>query len=243
MTIAVAVSGATGRMGRLILDLIERDDAFRLHAALSSADSPEAMIGADVLIDVTRIDVSERLVDVALANGIDVVIGTSGWDAVRLSALESRVPEGVGVLVVPNFSLGSVLGTHLATVAGTFFDSIEIIEAHHERKIDSPSGTAVRTAECIAAARDEPVESPADEQEARGQQVAGIQVHSLRLRGVVAEQRVLFGGEGEVLEIRHETLSPSAYAGGIRTALLAAPGLTGVTVGLDELLGLGGTAR
>ncbi|KAB1657278.1 4-hydroxy-tetrahydrodipicolinate reductase [Pseudoclavibacter chungangensis] len=243
MTIAVAVTGATGRMGRLILELIDRDDAFTLHAALSSADSLDAMLGADVLIDVTRLDVSERAVDVALEGGLDVVIGTSGWDATRIGALAERVPADRGVLVVPNFSLGSVLATHLATTAARFFDSVEILEAHHERKVDSPSGTAVRTAERIAAARDTPLDPPAAEQRARGEVVDGVPVHSLRLRGVVAEQRVLFGGTGELLEIRHETLDQSAYLAGIRTALLAAPDSTGVTVGLDALLGLDGAAR
>lgn len=243
MTIAVAVTGATGRMGRLILELIDRDDAFTLHAALSSADPLDAMLGADVLIDVTRLDVSERAVDVALEGGLDVVIGTSGWDATRIGALAERVPADRGVLVVPNFSLGSVLATHLATTAARFFDSVEILEAHHERKVDSPSGTAVRTAERIAAARDTPLDPPAAEQRARGEVVDGVPVHSLRLRGVVAEQRVLFGGTGELLEIRHETLDQSAYLAGIRTALLAAPDSTGVTVGLDALLGLDGAAR
>ncbi|SJM48631.1 4-hydroxy-tetrahydrodipicolinate reductase [Gulosibacter sp. 10] len=229
-------------MGTLIQQIIAEHEEFELHAALTSASSPEEMLGADVLIDVTRIDVAEGLVDFALAHGIDVVTGTSGWSAERLAALEARIPEGRGVIVAPNFSVGSVLGTHLATIAGRFYDSIEILEAHHDKKIDSPSGTAVRTAEAISAARDEAPVPPNADQEARGRVVAGIPVHSLRLRGVVADQQVIFGGTGETLTIRHETLSNGAYVQGIRLALGAAPEARGLTVGIDRLLGIGGAA-
>lgn len=243
MPISVAVSGATGRMGSVVTELVEADDAFTLHAALDSSSSPDALDGADVLVDVTRIDVSEQLVDEALARGLDVVVGTSGWDAARLESLAARIPADRGVIVVPNFSLGSVLATHLATIAARSFDAVEIIEAHHERKVDSPSGTAVRTAERIAEAHGRPFDAPNTDQPARGTLVDGVPVHSLRLPGVVAEQRVLFGGTGELLEVRHETLAPSSYARGIRTALLAVGERRGLTVGLDALLGLRDDAR
>src|SRR5690606_944081 len=121
------------------------------------------------------------------------------------------------------------------------FNAVEIIEAHHPNKVDSPSGTAVRTAELMAEARDgRPTEAPFAEQPARGQLVAGIPVHSLRLAGVVAKQEVRFGGPGEVLTITHDTHSNEAYRAGIHAALVAAPAATGLTVGLDALLGLGG---
>ena len=242
MSLSVAVSGATGRLGHLIADLVERDDHFTLHAAMDSSTPDEAMSGADILIDVTRIDVSERLVDEALRRGLQVVVGTSGWDRDRLAALESRIPASRGVIVVPNFSLGSVLATVLAETAAPYFDAVEIIEAHHEGKVDSPSGTAVRTAERIAAAAGHAFEAPYAEQEARGRVVDGVPVHALRLRGVVAEQRVLFGGEGELLEVRHETLSSTSYLAGVRAALLAAPEARGLTVGLDRVLGIGAGA-
>jgi 4-hydroxy-tetrahydrodipicolinate reductase len=191
-----------------------------------------------VLIDVTNLEFSERAVSFALAHGLNVVVGTSGWNADRLTELEGEIPADRGVLVVPNFSVGSVLSTHLAAIAGRFFDSIEVIEAHHDRKIDSPSGTAVRTAEAIAAARDTALEPPFADQTARGEVVAGIPVHSMRLRGVVADQQVILGGVGEVVTIRHETLSPGAYSHGIELALRQSPDLRGLTVGLDALLGL-----
>ncbi|QUY61795.1 4-hydroxy-tetrahydrodipicolinate reductase [Gulosibacter molinativorax] len=226
-------------MGTLIQQIIADTDGLELHSALTSSSAKEEMLGADVLIDVTRIDVSEANVDFALEHGINVVVGTSGWGQERLAALESGIPEGQGVIIVPNFSVGSVLGTHLATIAGKFYDSIEILEAHHDKKVDSPSGTAVRTAEAISAARDsEPVPPNAD-QPSRGQVVAGIPVHALRLRGVVADQQVIFGGTGETLTIRHETFSNTAYTHGIQLALNAAATATGLTVGIDGLLGIG----
>lgn len=243
MPISVAVTGATGRIGRLITELVQNDPAFRLHAAIDSRTPLAEIVGAEVLIDVTRLEVSEQATDLALREGIDVVIGTSGWDQQRLERLAERIPADRGVIVVPNFSLGSVLGTHLATVAARYFDSVEIIEAHHAGKVDSPSGTAVRTAERLAAARPQPLDPPNVQQPARGRAVAGVPVHSLRLPGVIAEQRVLFGGSGEVLEIRHETTGGESYLAGIRTALLAAPAARGLTVGLDRLLGLDGSAR
>lgn len=228
-------------MGTLIQQIIADSEEFELHAGLTSASAPEEMIGADVLIDVSRLDASEKNVDFALQNGLNVVVGTSGWGQERLDELANRIPEGRGVIVVPNFSVGSVLGTHLATIAGRYYDSIEILEAHHDKKVDSPSGTAVRTAEAISAARGrEPVPPNAD-QASRGEVVAGIPVHALRLRGVVADQQVIFGGTGEVLNIRHETYSNTAYTQGIRLALNAAATATGLTVGIGGLLGIGET--
>lgn len=242
----IALTGATGRLGGTIAAAIDSEPDLELVARLDSTSDPHAMLEADVLIDATRIDASETLVRFAVEHGLNAVVATSGWTAARLSELKAALPAGRGVLVVPNFSVGSVLSDHLATIAGRFFASIEIIEAHHAGKIDSPSGTAVRAAESIAAARTDAglpeIDPPFGEQRARGDIVAGIPIHSLRLRGVVADQRILFGGTGEVVEIRHETLSADAYREGILLAARAASGLQGLTVGLDSLLGLGAGA-
>lgn len=240
MDTQVAVLGASGRMGSLLGRVIDSTDGLALHAGLTSSSSLEEMLGADVLVDVSRIEASEVAVPFALEHGIDVVVGTSGWDERRIAQVSEAVPADRAVVFVPNFSLGSVLGTALASVAGRFFDSVEILEAHHDKKIDSPSGTAVRTAERIAASRDEPLLAPNVEQEARGQLVAGVPIHSMRLRGVVADQQVVFGGEGEVLTIRHETISQDAYVRGIRLAIAHAVSSRGTTVGLDGVLGLDG---
>jgi 4-hydroxy-tetrahydrodipicolinate reductase len=139
---------------------------------------------------------------------------------------------------VPNFSIGAVLAGAFAEQAAAWYDSIEIVEAHHAGKADSPSGTAVATAERINAARTElgPVVAPHTDQRARGQQVGSVPVHSLRVSGVLARQDVLFGGAGELLTVRHETLSPAAYVAGIRLALQALDRIQGVVVGLEQLL-------
>lgn len=242
MTTTVALAGASGRMGRLAETVIERMHGVEITARLGSADAPDAMLGADLLLDFTLPHISPELVEFALQHELNVVVGTSGWSADRLGKLErtlSGLPER-GAIVIPNFSVGSVLATSFAAQAARFFDSAEIIEAHHAGKVDSPSGTAVRTAELMAEARAElgPVSAPHSDQRARGQLVGGIPVHSQRLTGVVAEQQVVLGGTGELLRISHQTISPSSYEAGIRLAIERAPESTGLTVGLDRLLGL-----
>jgi len=243
VTIRVAVAGATGKLGSVAVRLIEQADDLELVASLGSSSRLEEMLGADVLVDMTLPAVSPQIVAFAIDNGLNVLVGTSGWSADRILDLERRVAahEGTGAVVIPNFSLGSALGTAFATVAARFFDSIEIVETHGEGKVDSPSGTAVRTAELIGAARIQrgPVDAPHTDQRARGQQVASVPIHSLRMRGVVAQQQVVFGGTGETLTIRHDTIGSESYETGILLALRAAAGATGVTVGLDKLIDLG----
>ncbi len=230
-------------MGRLFAGILEESDDYELVASLDSRSELSDMLAADLVVDVTVPGVSPKVVEFAVANGKNVLIGTSGWSAERITALSRKLGEHpeTGVVIVPNFSLGSVLATSFAAMAARFYDSIEVIEAHAASKVDSPSGTAVRTAELMQAARAAlgPVSAPHSDQRARGQQVASIPVHSLRLNGVVAKQDVVFGGVGEVLTITHETISPSAYAAGIRVALAAAVTARGVTVGLDKMLDLG----
>jgi 4-hydroxy-tetrahydrodipicolinate reductase len=243
VTIRVAVAGATGKLGSVAVRLIEAADDLELVAALDSRTPLDAMVGADVLVDMTLPQVSQGIVAFAVDHGLNVLVGTSGWSADRILDLERRVAEhdGAGAVVIPNFSLGSALGTAFATVAARFFDSIEIVETHGAGKVDSPSGTAVRTAELIGAARLRrgPVDAPHTDQRARGQQVASVPIHSLRMRGVAAQQQVIFGGAGETLTIRHDTIGSEAYEAGILLALRAAATTTGVVVGLDKLVDLG----
>jgi len=244
MTTRVAIVGATGRMGRLATSIIEASDEFELAAAIDSKGSLDQMVGADVVFDVTVPGVSQGVVEFAIANDITVVVGTSGWSADRISGLRKLLGDAPtsGVIIIPNFSVGSVLATSFAAMAARFFESIEIVEAHHATKVDSPSGTAVRTAELIGEARAAlgPVVAPHTDQRARGQQVWSVPIHSLRLQGVVAKQDVIFGGTGEVLTITHETIAPTAYEAGILVALRAAKDARGITVGLDKLINLGG---
>lgn len=243
MTIRVAVAGATGKLGSVAVRLIDEADDLQLVAKLDSRSPLQDMLGADLLVDMTLPQVSPGIVAFAVDNGLNVLVGTSGWSADRILDLERRVAahEGRGAVVIPNFSLGSALGTAFSAVAARFFDSIEIVEAHGAAKVDSPSGTAVRTAELIGAARADrgPVDAPHTDQRARGQQVAGIPVHSLRMRGVAARQEVVFGGVGETLTIRHDAVGSEAYEAGILLAVRAAATTTGVVVGLDKLVDLG----
>jgi 4-hydroxy-tetrahydrodipicolinate reductase len=242
MTTKVAVVGATGTMGRLVSRLVDETPEFELVASLASKDPLSDMLAADLVVDVTLPAVSQGVVDFAVANGKNVLVGTSGWSADRIVSLEHLLADvpGVGVLIIPNFSLGSVLATSFAATAAKFYDSIEIIEAHKASKIDSPSGTAVRTAELIGKARATigPVIAPHADQRARGQQIASVPIHSLRMQGVVAKQDVVFGGTGETLTVSHVTMSETSYEAGILLALRAARGAEGVTVGLDKLLDL-----
>ena len=247
MTTKVAVVGATGKMGQLASRIIEESDDFELVAQIDSKGELSDMLGADIAVDVTLPAVSQGVVEYAVAHGINVLVGTSGWSSERITTLERTIAGNlaVGVIIVPNFSIGSVLATSFAAMAARFYDSIEIIEAHHASKIDSPSGTAVRTAELMGTARGSlgPVAAPHVDQRARGQQVSSIPIHSLRMQGVVAKQDVIFGGNGEVLTISHDTLAPSAYEAGILMALRAARTARGVIVGLDKLIDLGLDAR
>jgi 4-hydroxy-tetrahydrodipicolinate reductase len=242
MTISVAVVGATGRMGKVVVRLIEESEDFVLAAAIGSTTPLDAALGADLIFDVTVPAVSQTVVAFAIENGISVVVGTSGWSLERIATLTAPLAAkpDVAVLIIPNFSIGSVLATSFAALAARFFDSIEIVEAHDVSKVDSPSGTAIRTAELIGEARSSlgPVVAPHHDQRARGQLVASVPIHSVRMQGVGARQEVLLGGRGELLSIKHEAVTRDAYEAGIMLALRAAPSARGIVVGLDKLIDL-----
>lgn len=237
--IRLALVGSSGRMGRLVAEIAEPEADLDVVQSLGSRDELRFSADVDAVVDMTLPQVSPGVVAAATAAGLPTLVGTSGWSAERIASLRAtRDDTAPAVLIVPNFSVGAVLATRFAEQAAVWFDAIEIVEAHHPGKADSPSGTAVATAERIAAARADlgPVAAPHTDQRARGQQVGSVPIHSLRLDGVVAKQDVLFGGPGELLTIRHETIAPGAYAQGIRLALRALPGVSGVVVGLETLL-------
>ena len=240
MTIKVAVVGATGRMGKLALELIDAAQDLQLHAALDSKSQLSEALGADVIFEVTRLEVSEQVVEFAVENSIKIVVGTSGWSAAKLAELAKKVSanSAAGVLVVPNFSIGSMLASSFAAQAAKYFDSIEIVEAHHAGKIDSPSGTAVRTAEMIAESRSGMTKPliPGVGQEARGEVVAGVPIHSLRLAGVSAKQDIIFGGESEVLTVSHEVSSIHSYVHGVLLSIRTAAKSNGLFVGLQSVV-------
>lgn len=241
MTTRVALVGASGKLGTIIRRVIDGLDGIEVTHALGSRDTFASFSEVDLVVDATHPVVSADVVSEAIAARVNVLVATSGWSADRIAALRPAVAEaGIGVVFIPNFSLGSIVATALAAAAGRLFDSVEIIEAHRDTKVDSPSGTAVRTAEMIAASRGFPVAAPHVDQRARGQQVASIPVHSLRRPGVIARQDVILSGQGESVTITHDTIdSAAAYAPGIAIAVRSALDISGIVVGLENFIDIG----
>jgi 4-hydroxy-tetrahydrodipicolinate reductase len=241
MPTRVAVVGATGRLGSQVCQVVEAMPEMELVARLDSHSDLHEMLGADVAVDVTLPGVSVQVVDFAIAQGIKVLVGTSGWSSDRIARLKKTVADtpGASVFIVPNFSLGATLQMMVSKTVAEHFESIEIVETHHAGKADSPSGTAVRTAEEIAAVRRDRggIIAPHSNQSARGEQVHGVPVHSLRLNGVLARQDVVFGGVGETLTISHDTQSRDAYQAGIVLALRFMESQSGLSVGLEQAFG------
>lgn len=244
----VAILGASGKMGRHAVPGVRAAQGLELVAELGSGDPLQAVLdaGATHVLDLTVPDASPENVAFAVEHGLHVVVGTSGWGAERRAALEERLAArpGVGVLIAPNFSVGSVLASAFAARAARWFESVEVVELHHPAKLDAPSGTAVRTAEMIAASRAEAGVGPSpdaterDPDGARGAVVDGVHVHAVRLRGLEAHQEVLLGGPGEQLTVRHDAFDRQAYMPGVVLALREVAGRPGLTYGLDAVLGL-----
>jgi 4-hydroxy-tetrahydrodipicolinate reductase len=208
-------------------------------AAITSAD-------AEVALDFTQPDVALDHVRWCVENGVHVVVGTSGFDDARIAEVRELLGEHprVGVLIVPNFSVGAVLMMRFAATAAPFFESVEVVEMHHPDKVDAPSGTATSTAEAIAAARREAGSAPlpdatsTDPDGARGARIAGVPVHAIRARGFVASQEVVMGGVGETFSMRHDSHDRVSFMPGVLAALRAVADRPGLTVGLDAVLGL-----
>ena len=198
-------------------------------------------------MDLTVPDSTEANVRFAVEHGLHAVVGTTGWDADRLARLTELLAgqPGVGVLIAPNFALGSVLASAFAAKAARYFESVEIIELHHPDKVDAPSGTAVRTAQLISAERaaagvaPSPDATTTERPGARGCDVDGVRVHSVRLRGLVAHQEVLLGGPGEQLTLRHDSFDRASFMPGVLLGVRNVAANPGLTVGLDGYLDLG----
>lgn len=247
--LAVAVLGANGRMGAEAVKAVEAAADMKLVAALGRGDSLAELVnaGARVVVDLTVPESTEANVRFAVEHGMHAVVGTTGWDAARLQDLEELLGRnaGVGVLIAPNFALGSVLASAFAAKAAKYFESVEVIELHHPDKVDAPSGTAVRTAQLIAAERAaagigaSPDATTTELAGARGCDVDGIRVHSVRLRGLVAHQEVLLGGPGEQLTLRHDSFDRASFMPGVLLGVRNIAGHPGLTVGLDGYLDLG----
>jgi 4-hydroxy-tetrahydrodipicolinate reductase len=200
-----------------------------------------------VVVDFTHPDVVMDNLRWCIAHGLHCVVGTTGFDQARLQALRDELARapGVGVLVAPNFSVGAVLMMRFAAASAPFYESVEIVELHHPDKADAPSGTSRRTAELVAAARRDAGLGPVPDATstgldgARGADVDGIHVHSVRARGLVAHQEVLLGGPGETLTIRHDSTDRTSFTPGVLAAVRAIGDRPGLTVGLEHVLDLG----
>ncbi|MCH6162963.1 4-hydroxy-tetrahydrodipicolinate reductase [Streptomyces marispadix] len=246
----VAVLGSEGRMGSEAVRAVESADDMELAAALDRDDHLDALTasGAQVAVDLTHPDAVMDNLRHCVANDIHAVVGTTGWTDERLATVRGWLESSpdTGVLIAPNFGIGAVLMMRFARQAARFFESAEVVELHHPGKADAPSGTAARTAQLIAAARDDaglPAQPDATTTAldgARGADIDGVHVHAVRMRGLVAHQEVLFGGEGETLTIRHDSLHRSSFMPGVLLGVRRIVSAPGLTYGLEHFLDLEG---
>lgn len=244
--IKVGVLGARGRMGAEVAAAVEAAADCQLVAALDLGDSLDqlATSGAQVVVDFTTPDSVMANLEFLITHKFHAVVGTTGFDDARMAklrALSNAHPE-VGILIAPNFAIGAVLMMEFAAKAAKYFESAEIIELHHPNKVDAPSGTAARTASLISQARKEaslpamPDATTTSLVGARGALVGDVPVHSVRLRGLIAHQEVLFGGPGETLTIRHDSLDRAGFMPGVLLGIRSVTSRPGITFGLEHFM-------
>ena len=248
MSIKVAVLGAKGRMGSESIKAISECKDLELVASLDLGDSLDklASSGAQVVVDFTHPDSVMGNLEFAIKNGISVVVGTTGFDQKKLNQIKSWLEANpkVGALIAPNFGLGAVLMMQFAAQAAKYFESVEIVELHHPAKADAPSGTAARTAELITAARKSvnkaamPDATTSEIDGARGAKIGDVQIHSVRLRGLVAHQEVILGDVGETLSIRHDSIDRTGFMPGVLLAIREVGSHPGLTFGLENYMDL-----
>ena len=242
----VGVLGAKGKVGATMVAAVHAAEDLALSAEVDAGDPLSLLTDTEteVVIDFTHPDVVMDNLEFLIDNGIHAVVGTTGFTAERLAQVRDWLAgqPGVGVLIAPNFAIGAVLCMHFAAQAARHFESVEVIELHHPQKADAPSGTAVRTAQLIAAARRGMAPNPDATSTAlpgaRGADVDGIPVHAVRMTGMVAHQEVLLGTTGETLTIRHDSYDRTSFVPGVLLAVRAIGGRPGLTVGLEPLLDL-----
>ncbi len=244
--IRVGVLGAKGRMGSEVVRAVSEATDMEVIAALDLGDDLSRLVEAkvDVVVDFTVPDSVMHNIKFLVDNGIDAVVGTTGFNEERIDEIRKWLgakPKS-GVLIAPNFGLGAVLMMRFASEAAAHFPSVEIVEIHHPGKVDAPSGTAKKTAELISTSRKNsglgqmPDATKSALVGARGAHVDGIPIHSIRAEGAVAHQEVIFGAKGETLTIRHDSLDRSSFMPGVLLAIRKAKSHPGVTIGLDSYL-------
>ncbi|HLY64551.1 MAG TPA: 4-hydroxy-tetrahydrodipicolinate reductase [Chloroflexota bacterium] len=250
--IRVAVAGALGRMGTEVIRAVSEaeDTDFAGGIDVRAGDRVFADLGQaiaqtkpQVLVDFTTADAAFGNAMTSLQHGVRPVIGTTGLSPEQVAQIESRAAETkTGAFLAPNFALGAVLMMHFARIGARYFDSAEVIDLHHDQKIDSPSGTGLKTAEEMAKARGKPFGMNVPEKEplpgARGAEWQGIRLHSVRLPGLVAHHEVIFGAQGQILTIRHDSTDRTSFMPGVLIAIREVVKLNRLVVGLDKLLHL-----
>lgn len=253
--ISVAVAGFAGRMGSAVVDAVNAADDMRMACGIdpfaaeaafpvySSVADAVSEGGFDVLVDFTQPSVVEGNLRCALAAGVDCVVGTTGLSNEKLTELSALAPEGTCLFYAPNFTTGAVLMMQFAKAAAPFFPEAEVLEFHHCNKKDAPSGTAIRTAQIISAARGgKPSAAPGRETElegcegARGALVEGVPVHSVRSMGYVASQEVMFGSMGQTLTIRHDSWDRTSYMPGVLLGIRSVGDREGLIIGLENFM-------
>jgi 4-hydroxy-tetrahydrodipicolinate reductase len=263
-TIRIIIAGPRGRMGQEAVKLVERTPHFELVGAIDHTYNQkklsEVLSGApdvtiyteieqcfsetapDVLIDLTTPEIGKKHTIAALENGIRPVVGTTGFSEEDLSYIGRLTGEkGIGAIIAPNFALGAVLMMKFSQMAAHYFKDIEIMELHHDQKLDAPSGTAIKTAEMIHEVREEKPQGHPDEKEtiegARGADSKGVRIHSVRLPGLIAHQEVLFGGEGQTLKIRHDSYNRASFMSGVKLAVEEVIKVDQLIYGLEHIIG------
>ena len=242
----VAVLGAKGRMGTEASAAIRDAKDLELVAQLDLGDSLDQLItsGAQVVVDFTHPDAVMKNLEFAITNGINVVVGTTGFDDAKLAKLKTLLAANpkVGALIAPNFALGAVLMMQFSQVAAKYFESVEIIELHHANKVDAPSGTAIRTAQMITDVRKQNSKAAMPDATkdaiagARGATVGDVPIHSVRSHGYVAHQEVIFGDPGETLSIRHDSINRAGFMQGVLLGVREVVKHPGLTVGLEKFM-------
>ena len=248
MSVKVAVLGAKGRMGSEVVKAVGATDDLQIVAALDLEDSLEDLVksGAQVVVDFTHPDSVMKNLEFAINNGINVVVGTTGFDTEKLNKIKNWLSQNpkVGALIAPNFGLGAVLMMQFAAQASKYFESVEIVELHHPNKADAPSGTATRTAEMITEARKSvskekmPDATTSALPGSRGAKVGDVPVHAVRLRGLVAHQEVILGDLGETLTIRHDSIDRTGFMPGVLLGIRKVISNPGLTFGLENFMEL-----
>ena len=242
--IGVLVCGANGKVGQTVVTAVEAEPGMRLAGAVDlDNDLHSALAGAQVMVDFTAPGAAFDNAEAALGAGVAPVVGTTGMSVEQVDELARHAERAMtGGAVIPNFAIGAVLMMRLAEIAAPYFDAAEVIEAHHATKLDAPSGTALATARRLAAARQQPFGYSRPEKvtldNTRGGEEGAVGVHSLRLPGLVADQEVVFGAQGQTLTIGHRTTSREAFMPGVLATVRAVVSQHRFFRSLDDVLGL-----